>query len=237
MASFIGSYDEFVKFIGPRTRNVVNSISRRYKSEINKCEHCGKVNIHFDAAHVKGRERPLIIKEITSMFERNGVITIDLDNFEEQFISAHYPLHNSILVLCTDCHRIYDSNNDRPQPNQFFEPTESITFETTTDNLPNNAQITDYFRKVVPSFTDNTITNLQSIDYCKDAFGINYPVLKEIPINATLAEIRALARVNGHSRWSSQRPIERNGKQYIVTTQWVEKNRQPFVDWCLRISV
>ena len=59
MASFVGSYDDFIKFIGPRTRNVVNSITRRHKNEINKCEHCGKEDITFEAAHVKGRERAL----------------------------------------------------------------------------------------------------------------------------------------------------------------------------------
>ncbi len=68
MASFVGSYDDFIKFIGPRTRNVVNSITRRHKNEINKCEHCGKENITFEAAHVKGRERPLIVKQITAYF-------------------------------------------------------------------------------------------------------------------------------------------------------------------------
>ena len=55
MASFVGSYDDFIKFIGPRTRNVVNSITRRHKNEINKCEHCGKEDITFEAAHVKGQ--------------------------------------------------------------------------------------------------------------------------------------------------------------------------------------
>ncbi len=233
MASFIGSYEDFIKFIGPRTRNVVNSISRKHKSEINKCEHCGKENIPFEAAHVKGRERPVIIKEITSEFEHNGVITIDLENFENLFIKTHYPLHNSILVLCTACHRQYDSSNEAHQTIDF---TEAAEIETSTDNLPSNAQITDYFRNCAPGFTDEIIKNLQSTDYCRDIFGVHYAVLKEVPSNATPVEIRELVRLNGYPRWSSQRPIERGDKKYLVTTQWFQQNRQPFVNWCLTIS-
>ena len=237
MASFVGSYDDFIKFIGPRTRNVVNSITRRHKNEINKCEHCGKENITFEAAHVKGRERPLIVKQITSDFEHNGLITIDLEKFEELFISAHYPLESSILVLCSDCHRLYDSNNEDPQFHQVIASTEIVEAEASPDNLPSNSQITDYLREIVPNLTDEIVNNLQSADYCRAIFGVHYAVLKEIPINATPVEISALSRINGHPRWSSQRPIYRNDKQYLVMTQWFDRNRQPFVDWRLTVSV
>lgn len=43
MASFIGTFEEFIKYINPRVKNVVNSISRAYKQEVGRCEHCNSV--------------------------------------------------------------------------------------------------------------------------------------------------------------------------------------------------
>ena len=231
MASFIGSYEEFIKFIGPRTRNVVNSITRNHKREISKCEHCHKDNIELEAAHVHGRERPVIIKEITSLFEHNGVITIDLEKFESLFKNAHYPIANSVLVLCSECHRIYDAQTETIETIETIQVTEPVSHINIVDELPNNAEITEYFRENTPLFDEQTIINLLSLDYCHLTFGLNFAVLKEIPFNATIDEIRALSQVNGRNRWSTQHPPEKAGRKFLITTQWFERNRQPFVNW------
>ena len=57
MAKFTGTCDDFDKFVGPRLRNVVQtSISKKYKKEIGRCEHCGKTN-ELQAAHITGKDR------------------------------------------------------------------------------------------------------------------------------------------------------------------------------------
>jgi len=54
-------------------------------------------------------------------------------------------------------------------------------------------------------------------------------------MNANKEQIRQLAKdANGYSRWSTQSPIERDGNSYLVTTQWYERNRVPFLEWMKR---
>ena len=171
MASFIGTIDEFIKYINPRAKNVVNSITRRYKTEIGSCQHCGTTTETLEAAHITGRERPIIIEEILADFTNGEIITIDLEVFENKFLEAHNPINECILVLCRQCHTAYDNNNPQ-RPN--------ITVENTEENNPQlitNSEITEYLRNNVPNFSNEEIENLQSREYCNNTFRINYPVL------------------------------------------------------------
>lgn len=119
MASFIGTKKEFNRYIGPHLRNLVNQITRPYKNDIGKCEHCGITDTKFDAAHRNGMERPALIDKILSEHTNNNVITVDLKIFEEKFKELHYPIHKVILVLCRNCHVEYDNKNSKtPSPNE-----------------------------------------------------------------------------------------------------------------------
>lgn len=89
MASFIGTIDEFIKYVNPRAKNVVNSITRNYKKEKGECEHCSSKTEVLEAAHVTGRERPKIIEEILDGFRNGEIITVDLEVFENLFLEAH----------------------------------------------------------------------------------------------------------------------------------------------------
>ena len=229
MASFIGTIDEFIKYINPRAKNVVNSITRRYKTEVGSCQHCGTATETLEAAHITGRERPIIIEEILSNFTNGEIITIDLEVFENKFLEAHDPINECILVLCRQCHTAYDNN---PQANQ-------IAVENTEENneqLITNSEITEYLRNNVPNLSSEEIEHLQSLEYCNNTFRINYPVLKEVPINSTTQEIQGYARINGYNRWSTQRPIVIGEKMYLVVTQWTNLHRQHFINWRERIE-
>lgn len=67
MPKFEGTIQEFTKFIGAYARNKVQSITRNYRREVGKCEgeHCTATS-DLDAAHIKGKERPVIIANILS---------------------------------------------------------------------------------------------------------------------------------------------------------------------------
>jgi hypothetical protein len=91
MASFIGTNQEFRRYIGPRLRNLVQQLTKKHKAEIAACEHCGTKN-DLESAHVKGRDRNEIIDLVLEQFTTNGVVTVDLNVFEEKFKDEHHPL-------------------------------------------------------------------------------------------------------------------------------------------------
>ena len=107
---FIGSEDDFTKFIGPYSRNLVQSITKKYKTKKGCCEHCGKKNGQLDASHIKGKERDEIIKSIINKFNSNESFQVDLNQFKQEFIEEHNPIEKVIIILCKHCHRKYDLN-------------------------------------------------------------------------------------------------------------------------------
>jgi protein-arginine kinase activator protein McsA len=225
MASFIGTIDEFIKYVNPRAKNVVNSITKNYKKEKGKCEHCGTTQETLEAAHLTGRERPKIIEEILSNFKNGEVITVDLEVFENLFLEAHKPLNEIILVLCHSCHINYESNKNLKLA--------ALDDTNTTDNrqLMTNSQITDTLREIVPTLNNAQLLELQDPNYCNETFLINYIVIKPIPIHSTQEQIRMEAQINGYNRWSTQRPIIRDNECFLVTTQWTDRHRINFENW------
>ncbi len=121
MAQFTGTIKEFTKFIGSYARIKVQQIASIHKKKIGKCEECGLVATQLDAAHIQGKERPLLIADILSQFEENDKISIDLNEFEERFVEAHLPIESTIRILCKPCHRIYDKQKliDEAPPIEF----------------------------------------------------------------------------------------------------------------------
>jgi len=111
MASFIGTNKEFRRYIGPMLRNLVQQITRKYRSTISACQHCGG-EMQLQSAHVHGRNRNEIIDHILAKFTYNNVVTVDLIIFEKHFKDEHIPLEKTILILCRKCHMKYDSNDN-----------------------------------------------------------------------------------------------------------------------------
>jgi len=230
MASFIGTFDEFIRYINPRVKNVINAISRAYKAEIGQCEHCGSVDVTLEAAHVTGRERPVIIEEVLGDFINGEIITVDLDVFEARLKAAHEPIDKIIKVLCRPCHIQYDNLGNQSSTPSSEEIHQDSQGEV-NDQIITNSDVTTYLRENVPKFTSDEIEGLLSLEYCRCMFGVHFSVLKETPLNASIEEIREYARVNGYNRWSTQNPILVNGRQFLVLTQWYERNRGQFVKW------
>jgi len=108
VATFEGTNREFKRYIGPRLRNVVNTVTKKQRTEIGACEHCGSGD-HLESAHVRGRDRTEIIDLLLGESETGETLAVDLEAFEESFKFEHEPFEKAILVLCHDCHRKYDS--------------------------------------------------------------------------------------------------------------------------------
>ncbi len=231
MASFIGTFDEFIKYINPRVKNVVNSISRAHKQTIGRCEHCDIHNAVLEAAHVTGRERPVIIGEVLQDYMNGETITVDLDVFEHRFKQAHDPISDCILVLCRPCHTKYDS-----KVGELVQTSNSLAnfvTEPVVDELLTitNSEVTDFLRLMVPTLPSVEIENLLSSEYCNEKFNVNFSVLKEVPAGSSVEVIRNYARVSGYNRWSTKSPIQVEGRLFLVLTQWYEANKTPFLLW------
>lgn len=112
MAVFSGNHKEFRRYIGPRLRNLVQQLTKKHKAQISACQHCdAKENL--ESAHVHGRDRNDIIELILSQESIDGVVSVDIQKFEERFVEEHQPLEKSILILCRECHRKYDSKPNK----------------------------------------------------------------------------------------------------------------------------
>lgn len=127
MAVFSGNHKEFRRYIGPRLRNLVQQLTKKHKAQISACQHCdAKENL--ESAHVHGRDRNDIIELILSQESIDGVVSVDIQKFEERFVEEHQPLEKSILILCRECHRKYDSKPKKVrQIRQLAENTSRIS--------------------------------------------------------------------------------------------------------------
>src|SRR3989304_4930159 len=99
MASFVGTKEEFKRYVGPMLRNLVQQLTKKHKMEIGKCEHCG-TSKNLEAAHKHGKDRGSLIDSILNNYTNNNVVTIDLANFEQHFRNEHKTIDDTILILC-----------------------------------------------------------------------------------------------------------------------------------------
>lgn len=110
-AKFIGSFDEFKRYIGPKCRNEVNIFCKKEReSHHGICEYCGTKHV-LQSAHIK--ERPIIIKDILDKCYKLGpdLYEVNLEDFFVQFKNAHMPIHEHIFFLCKTCHDKLDKDH------------------------------------------------------------------------------------------------------------------------------
>jgi uncharacterized membrane-anchored protein len=112
MAKLTCTIEEFHKFIGPRIRNVIQSLTKKRKKELNYiCQGCNQRK-ELEAAHVKGSDRKVIIEKVLEKYiidEENKVVRVYLAKIEEEIVASHKPVDNYIKFLCSKCHTEYDS--------------------------------------------------------------------------------------------------------------------------------
>lgn len=151
MATFEGTFEDFNVFIGPLSRNIVSNLSRKHKKNTT-CRHkgCNKRK-PLEAAHIKGKERVLIIYEILKSYQNEDEhdnYLVDLKRFESDFIAAHTPIEDIILPMCKEHHLEYDrKENIQPeypiiltqfeneQGEDLYTEEELIAFEKSDSNL------------------------------------------------------------------------------------------------------
>lgn len=139
MATFEGTIQEFTRYIGPYTRIKVSQIASKHKKVIGKCEECG-ISASLDAAHVRGKERPILIANILAEFMEDGIIKVDINEFVPRFIEAHLPLESCIRILCKNCHREYDASEKKNKDKKQGKVDEGKLIERIVNNQMNKSK-------------------------------------------------------------------------------------------------
>jgi hypothetical protein len=91
MAVFVGTVEEFKKYIGPRVRNLTNAVARDYRRDIGKCEHCS-------APTTWSLRTPVGEKGLSSSKRFSRIILaitrsiINLEQFEIELKEKHGPI-------------------------------------------------------------------------------------------------------------------------------------------------
>ena len=110
-AKFIGSFDEFKRYVGPKCRNEVNIFCKSEReARQGICEYCGQKHV-LQSAHIK--ERPIIIRDILDNYYKIGadLYEVNLEDFFIRFKNAHLPIEDHIFFLCKVCHDKLDKEH------------------------------------------------------------------------------------------------------------------------------
>ncbi len=107
---FIGGFEEFKRYVGPKCRNEVNAFCKKERESHNGvCEYCGQ-KAQLQSAHVT--DRPIIIKKILNehFFQKSeNNYEVDLELFFDLFRQEHTPIRDKIFFLCKKCHNELDN--------------------------------------------------------------------------------------------------------------------------------
>jgi hypothetical protein len=182
MAYFEGNIAEFTRYIGSYCRIKVMHITTKYRKQKGSCEECNSADKQLEAAHVRGKERPLIISNILSEYIQDGIIRVDLDEFSERFVDAHFPLEQFIRILCKDCHRAYDRtkpvSDDLPSPENAldeikineFDKKEAELIEKSIRNTLNKSDAIQLTNKHAGTNLNNANTLFSNINAAVDVW-------------------------------------------------------------------
>ena len=230
MAQFIGSKEDFLKFIGGYCKNKVNLITKSKRLAQNKtCEHCKRTGVELESAHIAGQERVTIIENILeSNFKiHNNYYNVNLEQFEQHFIECQTPINEHFLFLCSDCHRRYDSGNLKPNITKqtYIKDTPAPQTIPSSVNITKseNESVQDYVKRLLVHLTKNNmlseqdLLNMQNKEFCQQFFGITYPLL-ETDENKIV--------VSGHTRYWKKFKLS---NKYFVCSQWWKDNEQLYI--------
>lgn len=108
------------------------------------------------------------------------------------------------------------------------------TNHTETNTVRPGQAIRDKFYTLVSDgkITDEIIEGLTDKESTAKLLGIRYALLKEFDANVPIKE---LTYIKGSARYSSK-PVEINGKEYLITNDLYYKNLLKFMEWAEEVS-
>lgn len=118
MTTFIGNFNEFKMYLNDYVKNKVPVLTKKFRQRT--CELCGKKTT-LDSAHLRGREREIIIKEAFVQAGKpleDGTFRVNLDIFA-QYIYKEHSNPDNFHFLCRECHKKYDAPNSPIKESDF----------------------------------------------------------------------------------------------------------------------
>ena len=235
MASFVGTKEEFKRYVGPMLRNLVQQLTKKHKMEIGQCENCG-TSERLESAHKHGKDRGALIDNILNNYTNNNVVTIDLAKFEQHFRNEHKIIDDTILILCRTCHSKYDSQSPVgkifkqqttvPVANATAANTVKETSKPKSNNrLYSNQEIQRRISSAAKRLTSNELEKLCDLQHSKEIFNIDFPLFVQVSKSITEESKRnAVKDSKGVNRWTWKYEFEKAGFLFAISTQWYEKN-------------
>lgn len=116
MARFIGTEEEYVKFVGPRIRNRIQTLTKKERTKRNGiCDHCGK-KAELQSAHQHGNDRKTLIAEVLGEYKKGACFDVYLEECEEKIMESHKYIDKVFHFLCPECHKKYDNHEIEIKP-------------------------------------------------------------------------------------------------------------------------
>ena len=228
MGEFLGTKKEFNRFFGPHLRNLVQHLTRKYRREIGKCEHCG-TDKKLESAHISGKERIVLIDQILKGYYSVNNYKVDLVEFENKFKKEHENLKEIILILCNECHYKYDNKevkikNIKPKKENFKKPENSNRIYT-------NTEIQIKLSNKLKEFEQSELEKFCELEYCKNLFKNNAPLLIKIPKDTPTERKKEIVRDGKINRWTWKYEFKKGNFIYAISTQWYAKNDEYVKNW------
>jgi len=255
MAFLEGTLDEIYTYLGPRTSDIVAQIARPFRKVNGHRISCGVENedgskckqyTGLHAAHLKGKERKILIQEIlndSAIKIGEDVYRIELELFEVEFRKKHDKFLDVVKFMCPKHHKQYDLRNgidhtqesqimDREEIEEMFEineliEEENLSFEDIKSLLNNKEFILYAFEEIKGKDNfEEIILTLTDVEKCKKLFKLNFPVLIAISdINDELYR----------RYYSNEFLTAQNGVKYKITNHWFKTQRELFENWIISI--
>jgi len=138
MARFIGTIKDYEKYIGPRIRNIVNTLAKKEREKRQGiCEFCNE-KAELQSAHKHGKGRKDIIYEALKKYNNGSYIDMDIEECENYIVELHKPINQVFYFLCFECHRKYDSSQNGTEILKSNRQEDTYSFEKKTEG--ENAQ-------------------------------------------------------------------------------------------------
>lgn len=101
-----------------------------------------------------------------------------------------------------------------------------------TQHNISNAEITEAIHDLVEhALPLSEIVNLTQLSYCRNIFGLSFPVLK-LAKSSRPEDIRSAAKdAKERNRYSTTKVAQRDQKNYVICTQWTDRHRSAFCRW------
>lgn len=75
--------------------------------------------------------------------------------------------------------------------------------------------------------SQSELLNLQNEQYCKENFGVNYPILRKINPNLSIKENRMVGDYTRYYAFTTKF----KGDSYLITSEWFDRNKSLYLVW------